>query len=530
MEFKELPVQVSWPLRDGWPYQYSSHSPGSEFIVADLDRDGSNEVVLGQTNALTILSNLASDGSVWTTELPPQTESWAIGNLDDDADLEIIGYRSDNGPGVNEHKIFAFNRDGTTVSGVWHWDLDRSAFGEHGRLTLAHLDDDGISEIVSTSFKPDLFVLRGDGSLFGPTWPVNLGSLRNLQTSVADINRDEQMEIIVPVGGFDGVEYHAIHAYQKNGRMLDGWPFALDEPPWSVVVVGDLTGSGTMEVVFTTYDAQVVALDDHGNLLPGWPVQLPFDTFHQSVALGDLNQDGRPEVIVAGDFTPYVFAFDYSGAMVDGWPAVVDREAQDGLSFINFIQAIGDINGDQLPEVVVGTQMGPYIFKHDGTRLAGAAPLLTNTSALAAYWPGNTSIADLDQDGNVEMVISMSGNAFVYDFKGKTSDIQWARYRSDLGNTGAYQPADCNNNHISDRWEIVSASVRDCNLNDVPDDCDLFGDADADGSVGLADVATLLSELTGPSGFIECSMLDADSDIDLTDFATIQRAFRDSRR
>jgi hypothetical protein len=124
----------------------------------------------------------------------------------------------------------------------------------------------------------------------------------------------------------------------------------------------------------------------------------------------------------------------------------------------------------------------------------------------------------------------MSGNAFVYDFKGKTSDIQWARYRSDLGNTGAYQPADCNNNHISDRWEIVSASVRDCNLNDVPDDCDLFGDADADGSVGLADVATLLSELTGPSGFIECSMLDADSDIDLTDFATIQRAFRDSRR
>ena len=45
------------------------------------------------------------------------------------------------------------------------------------------------------------------------------------------------------------------------------------------------------------------------------------------------------------------------------------------------IGAIGDINGDGFPEVVVGSPSSISIYNHDGTPMKGASPLFSQIAS-----------------------------------------------------------------------------------------------------------------------------------------------------
>jgi hypothetical protein len=468
----------------------------------DLDVDGDVEIIVGRTSGLTVLTTggtLHSD--VWPIELPREVGSWAIGNLDSDTDLEMLGYRTDHhAGGPNEHTMFAYNLDGSAVDGEWPKILPPNTLTDDGSITLADLDDDGIDEIIATSLPtPRLYVFRGDGSISGTTWPIDLGEPGIRHVAVADLDSDADKELVVGVGGHGDVrDYHAIHAYHHDGGMVAGWPYTFDEPSWCGVVVGDVSGNGLPDVAFTTLADEVYALDALGDLLrPAWPVELPESWGYTSIALGDLNADGALEILVAGSNSAHIYALDYTGSMLPGWPAVVDQQAASLNPYINQIHAVGDVDGDGLPEVVVGTLMGPYIFNQDGTRLPGAAPLRTNTSSLRCDYPGAASLSDVDGDDDVELVIAMSGYAFIYDFTGSTKDTQWARYRADVANTGSIQLRDCNKNGIPDQREVFEGTGADCNANGILDECELRGDFDGDGDLELDDHAAFVALMTG---------------------------------
>jgi len=69
----------------------------------------------------------------------------------------------------------------------------------------------------------------------------------------------------------------------------------------------------------------------------------------------------------------------------------------------------------------------------------------------------------------------------------------------------------------------------DCNLNDIPDDCDAKGDMNGDGTVDLADYPAFEACLAGPGAPMPacCGLadMDDDNDCDLDDFALYQQAF-----
>ena len=84
--------------------------------------------------------------------------------------------------------------------------------------------------------------------------------------------------------------------------------------------------------------------------------------------------------------------------------------------------------------------------------------------------------------------------------------------------------ADCNGNNIDDQSEINDDATVDCNDNDILDACE------TDAGPTLTDFAALQRNLTGPGpvALTFCQMLldsDQDSDIDLADFAELQRVF-----
>ncbi len=204
-----------------------------------------------------------------------------------------------------------------------------------------------------------------------------------------------------------------VHVYRSDLSEVPGFPVRTDRAPWWVEgrtaraddipfarsaigvgapVVTDLTGDGSPEIAVADLDGHVHAWDAHGRLLPGFAdvhtnpwfsadsplaqnsVNRTKRGFANSLAAGDLDGDGRPELVGAA-LDRHVYAWHGDGTPVSGFPVlVVDpakvQSVQPGLDTVTFTPgsgvgdggeliatpALADLNGDHRDEIVVGAQ------------------------------------------------------------------------------------------------------------------------------------------------------------------------------
>jgi len=202
-------------------------------------------------------------------------------------------------------------------------DTDLQAHFTNTPPAIADLDQDGTNEIVMLASVQNgsqtdrlqgvaLWVMRHDTTRFpgfetpfyAPDYLAGLWDLGNnivgitCQASVADIDPTSAgLEIVFP--GFDG----RIHAVQADG--VESWSYAyttLDTVLTGGVVIGDLSGDGSPEIVFNTYstnddESALIILDARGGLQQSIP--LPRRGAMAVPTLGDVNGDGQLEIVVS---------------------------------------------------------------------------------------------------------------------------------------------------------------------------------------------------------------------------------------
>jgi hypothetical protein len=96
-----------------------------------------------------------------------------------------------------------------------------------------------------------------------------------------------------------------------------------------------------------------------GKMMPSSPIVLEDFTFFNNQAIADLTNDGYPEVLT-GSGGYYVHAADACGREPPGWPKFMGQWAV-------ATTAVGDVDGDELLDVVVGTRAGwLYAWKTQG--------------------------------------------------------------------------------------------------------------------------------------------------------------------
>ena len=160
-------------------------------------------------------------------------------------------------------------------------------------------------------------------------------------------------------------------------------------------------------------------------------VELPAGTSPQSVALGDLNDDGAPDLVVANhgwlDFGPGVIG-SVSVSLGDGLGGFGARTDYELGAEVNVV-ALGDLDGDTFLDLIVTANGGGigklWVLLGDG--VGGFGPK-AETVAGNSMGPGSLAVADLNGDTIPDVAVADSETVNVLLGSGTggfAGDPQW---------------------------------------------------------------------------------------------------------
>jgi hypothetical protein len=326
----------------------------------DVDGDKTKEIFFGDMNGVVWgLSCNGADLSQWGW--PKQTENTggfvgvyatpAVGDINGDGAAEVV-------VGTWGHFIHAWSYSGAELPG-WPFDQKDTVWSSP---SIADIDRDGLNEVVvggdctggSGWPYPSgglLWAFNGDGSL-QPGFPACTPEVLWSSPACADIDNDGWQEIVIGTGHFYtatgriSTEGFVVYAFRHDGSLYRSWPAAgctMTSP-----AVGDVDGDGVKEIAIACYPVAGKGAD-HLMLIKGnggvmWDQPAFGGPNRASPVMGDVNGDGRPEVILGSGQA--IGAWDVSGKCV--WNQVLDN-------FVITSAAVGDFDNDRHVECAVGT-------------------------------------------------------------------------------------------------------------------------------------------------------------------------------
>lgn len=347
--------------------------------VGDINGDGKADIMVTNFNgagntwdathgAYTVLLG-NGDGTfqaAQTTYLSQGTSYLAIGDVNGDGkpDLIISSCCETNNDG--QVAVLLGNGDGTFRSPVTY-DSGAGAGGVGGSVALLDLSGNGKLDIVTVNWGGSVAVLMGNGDgTFQPavTYPVGYNAEG---LGVGDFNQDGNLDVVVVdcCGGY----------------------------------VSILLGNGD-----GTFQPQIYS--DIGSCE------------QQTLAVGDLNGDGIPDLVTA--------IGGPSSCGTDGVAGVSLGNGQGGFSALTYYDAGGyspvspvitDINGDGVPDVLLadgcGTSEGcansnagtvaVLLGNGDGTL---QSPVTFQTGGSSGFSAGSLAVADLSGNGKPDLVVA----------------------------------------------------------------------------------------------------------------------------
>lgn len=312
------------------PVRYDSGSDPNFLLVGDVDGDGKPDLVVAEQ---ALSTNAGGTGRIFLLLQDPGNPGGF---------LPAIGYSTGRSP----------------------------------KAALGDIDGDGKPDLVvgTTSDPAGISLFRqspANPGAFEP--PVLISSLPGVSAvAVEDLDGDGRSDLAVAANA--GI-FILIQKGSAPGTFLPAVDYEAGSQPMSIAV-GDLNGDGRPDLAVATYGspdgsiqgtASILLQDpaDPGKFLPATEHPTAFRSI--SIAIGDLNGDGKADLAVAnpvatGPVGSVSVLFQDPGAPGDFLPAVNYPGITQPLSV-----AIGDLDGDGNADIVVADE-GAVIYYQDPDR------------------------------------------------------------------------------------------------------------------------------------------------------------------
>ena len=372
-------------------------NPVSAIAVGDYDGDGFPDLALAVDGlAVRLGQGDGTFGDPTRQEMDLTVQQVSTGDVNGDGDLDLVGTTVYGQLSVYQgHGDGSFSRTQALYARI---------FGEYHPFTadIVDLNADGVQDLALASGGISVFLGRGDGS-FGPEIPSWVG--KNASTSAAaigDLDGDGLLDSVVTDTNTD--EAYVLpgrgdgHFDSRMAVLMLGYSDTL------ALVLADVNDDEASDLAVVNQFSNAISLSlgagDGTFAPPGLSLASRGDMLY-SVAAGDVNGDGRPDLMAGNNYLGSgqvsVFLGLGGGAFA---PAVFYPTGDSPRSVV-----IDDINGDGRPDLVMAN--GGFSNSSGVSILLGAGD---GTFAPPSYFaPAGRSpsvaVGDFDENGRRDLVL-----------------------------------------------------------------------------------------------------------------------------
>ena len=277
-------------------------------------------------------------------------------------------------------------------------------------VALADLNADGRPDVVTTNIGTHTasvqLALAGGG--LAPATAYSVGALSSpYGLALGDVTGDGRPDIVTANIGTTVVAVLPGLASGGFGPLKTYSTGVLGYSPYAVAL-GDVNGDGRPDVATANYYTNTVAVllaqpaGGFGGLVnystgPG--------SYPHSIALGDINHDGRLDILSAN--TGSGSAGVLLGLAGGGFGPVSHYATGPGSAPVTV--ALGDVNGDHNPDVVVTNGASDNVGVLLGLGNGQLGPATTYATGTGSK-PGGLALADMNGDGRPDIVTANYGN------------------------------------------------------------------------------------------------------------------------
>ena len=375
----EIPVYGNVPFHDLF-HPAVSYSPGSEpmaVAIGDLNSDGRNDVALV----------MAGYGSY------PGT------------DFHLLVFPQDPSSGW----LLAPAKYPLVVAG--------SLYGGAQSVDIGDVTGDGRADVVAAleiaGQDSNIMVFPQNGS--GALDPLVPYSGRSFSVKTGDFNNDGLIDVAGMGWGKAGAAYTTVDVYlQNSNHTLASTPHYAPYSGFNQITSGDVNGDGLTDIVVmngeTSPEITVITQKKDGTLTQPHSYVSAYGS-PWSVAVGDVNGDGREDIVFTYWYAPKI------GVLLQKPDGTLAPEVSYDTNPNPMPVRIADVNGDGLKDVVIyhgGDLMpgylGVFLQDKDGTLMPEE---MYKAPSGSLFYPEGLAVGDVNNDGLPDVAVAHYGGALI---------------------------------------------------------------------------------------------------------------------
>jgi hypothetical protein len=364
------------------PVYYSANDPTdatpAHTVVTDFNGDGipdlatANASFSNGTVSVLLGKGDGAFGAATTYSVGIFATTLIAGDFNNDGvlDIAVANENASTDESDGSVTILLGNGDGTFQKGI-----NTAISGSPASLAVADFNRDGVLDIATLQYDPATISVafgNGDGTFQPATIiPLNASSSSPYQIIAADVNGDGASDLLETNSTDNSV---LVFLNSGDGTMSLASTISTGNP--EAIAVADLNGDGKLDLVAANYGYQTVSVAlGNGDGTFQTPVAYNLDGLAASVAVTDMDADGKPDVVV-GYFYPNIGVGVLKGNGDGTLSAVTDYATGQGHGYG---VTLADLNGDGTPDLI-----STDINSNDST-LQNIAVLLNATKATAVF-------------------------------------------------------------------------------------------------------------------------------------------------
>ncbi|ADB40315.1 FG-GAP-like repeat-containing protein [Spirosoma linguale] len=444
---------------------------GNTLTVIDTDGDGKKDLLFGfvsceniarlrNTGPNSVSANFTSYDSLFPARNPilfPAFPATFFEDVDGDGQKDLLASPNVN---FNDGNVYDFRASGwfyknTGTTQKPDFQLIQKDFlqsdmldlGERTAPALADLDGDGDMDLlvgyggvgVGSGYRGGIWQFENKGTTQNPAFVLvttdylgiqSLG-LTNVVPSFADVDANGSMDLIVTATGKQAVEIRALintapkgAAVQYSLASATRWPTPDLMYPLDLLTVTDVDKDNKPDLLISRYNVGTILYYRNAGTATAPVFQLQNQTFGgittddyiyaraRSLVVADLNGDQKNELIAAAD-NGSVKVYQFPETPTQAF-TLIDSLAGIGLPGKGLIAAAADLDGDQLPDLLLGgTGGGLRYLKNTSQKIVVTGLPEEPTGPWVFPNPTNRYITVRPHyDGRVELV-SLTGQTVV---------------------------------------------------------------------------------------------------------------------